>query len=84
MSTATNEYAGFLVWVAGTRGPEPQKWAERPLAIGSDYWSLKGGRIVSIVAVPAKDWALPIDVLARLYPGAGGVEPPVEVEKVVL
>jgi hypothetical protein len=60
--------AGFVVWVQGTRGPELQRWAERPQALGSDYWSEKRGRVLGIVAVPAEDFAQPLEYLAVKYP----------------
>jgi hypothetical protein len=60
--------AGFVVWVQGTRGPELQRWTERPQALGSDYWSEKRGRVLAIVAVPAKDFAQPLDYLMMKYP----------------
>lgn len=41
---------GYLVWVIGTRAPEPQRWSDLPRAIGSDYWSEKAGRV--LLAIP--------------------------------
>jgi hypothetical protein len=60
--------AGFVVWVQGTRGPELQRWAERPHALGSDYWVSKRGRVLSITPVPAEDFAQPLAYLAMKYP----------------
>jgi hypothetical protein len=60
--------AGFVVWVQGTKGPELQRWSERPQAVGSDYWSETSGRVLAIVTVPAHDVAQPLDYLAMKYP----------------
>jgi hypothetical protein len=60
--------AGFVVWMQGTKGPELQRWAERPQAFGSDYWSEKRGRVLAIVEVPAEDFARPLDYLIMKYP----------------
>lgn len=60
--------AWFLVWVAGTRGPETQRWAARPVSLGSDYWSEKSGRVVLVVSLSAEEFARPIDVIAQMYP----------------
>jgi len=81
----TTGAGGFLVWVQGLHGPTPQKWTHDPrtAAIATDYWAAKSGRIVSVMAIPADEIALPLDELARRYPVAtpksdDGVEPPVE------
>lgn len=63
-----NAAAGFVIWVQGTKGPELQRWAERPQAVGSDYWSEKRGRVLHIVTVPGEDFAQPLDYLAMKYP----------------
>jgi hypothetical protein len=68
--------AGFVVWVQGTRGPELQRWAERPAAIASDYWSEKVGRILKIEEVSAEDFAQPLDHLATKYPAPPGYDQP--------
>lgn len=60
--------AGYLVYVAGPRGPEPQRWSDRPTSIGSDHWSEKCGRVLHVVEIGADDFALPFDELARKFP----------------
>jgi hypothetical protein len=46
--------AGFVVWVQGTKGPELQRWAERPM----------NARILAVVPVPAEDFAQPLDEIS--------------------
>lgn len=60
--------SGFLVWVSGTRGPEPQRWHTRPASVGTDYWHEKSGRVVLVVPLSAEEMKWPIDVLAMKYP----------------
>jgi hypothetical protein len=62
------EHAGFVVWVQGTKGPELQRWAERPSSVGSNYWSETSGRVLTIIPVSAEDVAQPLDYLAMKYP----------------
>lgn len=66
--------AGYLVYVQGPRGPEPQRWSERPASPGSGHWSKKSGRVLRVVEIGADDFALPFDELARKFPAPGEVE----------
>jgi hypothetical protein len=58
----------FLVWVRGLKGPEPQRFADRPLSVGSDYWAEKSGRVLQIIELLADEEPLPLDVLIHKYP----------------
>jgi hypothetical protein len=53
----------YLVWIEGSRGPEPQKWSSEGL------WGQLGRQDV-IVRFPLTDQQakLPLDQLAREYP----------------
>lgn len=60
--------AGFLVWVTGTRGPEPQRWHTRPASVGTDYWHEKSGRVLLVVPLSAEEMRWPLDLLAAKHP----------------
>lgn len=65
MSTA----AGFVVWVQGTKGPELQRWSERPeTSMVGTYWYEMNARILAVVPVPAEDFAQSLDDLTMKYP----------------
>lgn len=56
----------FFIWTISNRGPEPQKWSERPSALVGNYWS---GRIIgSPVKLSAMEDGMTLDALARKYP----------------
>jgi len=63
--------AGYLIWVQNPNGPQPQKWAEPPPAIASDYWK---HRVLATVPLSAEDFAQPLDYLAMKYPAPEVVE----------
>lgn len=60
--------AGYLIWVAGDKGPTPQRCEEKPSPIGTDYWK---HRIVRVIELDADDFAQPLDFLAMKYPYDG-------------
>lgn len=65
--------AGFLVYVAGTRGLEPQRWTDLPASVGTDYWSEKSGRVLLVVPLSSEEFAQPLDVLVKAYPAPGEI-----------
>jgi len=58
-----NTATGYLVWVAGSRGPEPQKWPEVLTGMNG-----KPEPHLALHPLPAALYALPIATLAGLYP----------------
>lgn len=56
----------YLIWTAGLKGPEPQRWTDQP---SDDYWGAKSGRVLMVVPLTDQEAGMSLDELARKHPG---------------
>jgi hypothetical protein len=67
---SASEPHGFIVWVRGLQGPEIQKWTG--MMIGANG---KPRDHLAAYAVSPEEYALPFEVLERLYPAPKDAAP---------